>query len=86
MANEKCNGIGDTGNRVVEALDTLTDVLEGVQQTLERGRADCLRVRLGDKQIASFKLRLTPLAAVGLGLLAVLVTKLALDIVQRDAE
>ncbi len=86
MANEVTTGIETTATRIIEALDTLTDVLEGVQQTLERGKADGVRVKLGDKQIASFRVKLTPLTALGLGVLVVLVTKLAIELVQREEE
>lgn len=84
MANEGKNIIETTATPILEALDTLTDLLEEVQKALERGKANAVAVKLGDKKIASFPIRLSPLTALGIGVLAVLVTKLAVELVQKD--
>ncbi len=84
MADNGNNCIETAATPLVGALDALTDVLEDVQKVLERGKANAVCVKLGKKRIASFPLKLTPLTALGLGVLAVLVTKLAVELIQEE--
>ena len=48
------------------------------------GRPKALRVKFGDKTVAEFPLAITALAAFAAGLAAVLLTKLAVEIVSEE--
>ena len=86
MANNCNNGIETNAARIVEALDTLTDVLDDVQKALERGKANAVVVKLGQKRVATFSIKFSPATAIGIGVLAVLVTKLAIELVHWEED
>ncbi len=86
MADNVNKGIETAATPIIDALDSLTDVLDDVQKALERGKANAVSIKLGKKRIASFSIKLTPLTALGLGVLAVLVTKLAVELVQQEED
>lgn len=66
--------------KAVGALDVAIDVLEELQKTIGSGRPKLMRVRFGNKVIAELPLALTAGAAIAAGVVAVLLTKLAIDI------
>ena len=74
----------DGSQTAAQALDAAIDILEDVQKMVARGRPKALRVKFGDKTVAEFPLAITAAAAFAAGLAAVLLTKLAIEIVSED--
>lgn len=62
------------------ALDVAVELLEDTQKIIGRGRPKKLKVRLGSKVIAEMPLALTAAAMVAIGLAAVLLSKLTIEI------
>lgn len=67
-----------------QALDAAIDILEDVQKMVAGGRPKALRVKFGDKTVAELPLAMTAAAAFAAGLAAVLLTKLAIEIVSEE--
>ena len=67
-------------------LDVAVDLLEDVQKVVGGGRPKSVRIRFGDKTIAELPVALTAAAALTAGLAAVLLSKLAIDIVNEEDE
>jgi len=67
-----------------QALEAAIDVLEDVQKMVATGRPKALRVKFGDRTVAEFPLAITAAAAFAAGLAAVLLTKLAIEIVSEE--
>ena len=74
----------DGSQTAAQALDAAIDILEDVQKMVAGGRPKALRVKFGDKTVAEFPLAITAVAAFAAGLVAVLLTKLAVEIVSED--
>lgn len=73
-----------TGQVASQALDAAIDVLEDIQQIVAAGRPKALRVKFGDKTVAEVPLAVTAAAAFAAGLAAILLTKLAVEVVTED--
>lgn len=87
-ANNRKSGIESrrmtsAAERASEALDLAVEVMEDIQRIISAGRPRAVRVRLGDKVIAELPVALTAAAAVAAGLAAVLLTKLAVEVVHE---
>jgi len=66
------------------ALDLIIDLLGDVQNVISGGRPRLVKLRLGDRVIAEIPVALTAAAAVAAGLVAVLLTKLAVEVEHED--
>lgn len=67
-----------------QVLDAAIDILEDIQKIVAAGPPKALRVKFGDKTVAEMPLGVTAAAAFAAGLAAVLLTKLAIEIVSED--
>ncbi|MCE5315276.1 MAG: hypothetical protein ABFD49_00775 [Armatimonadota bacterium] len=73
-----------SADRLSGVLDVAVDLLEDLQKVVEGGRPKAVRVRFGNKTIAELPIALTATAALATGLAAVLLTKLAIDVVNEE--
>ena len=80
MDAEGRQAIDEAARKISDTLDVAIDVLEDVQKVISGGRPKTLRVRFGDRVVAELPLALTAAAAIGAGLAAVFLTKLAIEI------
>jgi hypothetical protein len=65
-------------------LNVAVDLLEDIQKAVGSGRPKAVRIRFGDKTIAELPIAVTAAAAITAGLAAVLLTKLAVDVVNEE--
>ena len=80
MDAEGRQAIDKAAQRISDTLDVAIDVLEDVQRVMSAGRPKKLKIRFGDRVMAELPLALTAAAAIGAGLAAVFLTKLAIEI------
>ncbi len=80
MESGQSQAVEAAGQRAVDGLDMLIDLLEDIQKVIAQGRPKALRVRFGDKVLTEVPIALTVGAAFAAGLFAVLVTKLAIEV------
>ena len=80
MDAEGRQAVDEAARKISDTLDVAIDVLEDVQKVISGGRPKTLRVRFGDRVVAEMPLALTAAAAIGAGLAAVFLTKLAIEI------
>ena len=73
-----------TARKATDALDVAIDFLEDVQKIVSSGRPKCLLLKFGDKVIAELPVALTVGAAFAAGLVAVLLTKLVIEIEHEE--
>ena len=76
--------IDGAAQKASDALDVAIDFLEDVQKIVSSGRPKTLRVRFGDKVVKELPLALTAGAAFAAGLVAVLLTKLVIEIEHEE--
>jgi len=76
--------IDRAAQRVSDTLDVAIDVLEDVQKAIAGGPPKKLKIRFGDRIVAQLPVALTAAAAIGAGLAAVFLTKLAIEIEHED--
>ncbi|MCE5200520.1 MAG: hypothetical protein ABFD54_14145 [Armatimonadota bacterium] len=69
---------------VANILDVAVGVLDDFQKTMAGGRPKAVRIRLGNKTVAELPVALTAATAVAIGLTAVLLTKLTIEVVSED--
>lgn len=63
--------------------DLFTDVVEDVQRLLEAGgKIRRVRVRLGDRTLREFPLEVTAIGAILIGAVAVMASRLAIDVIR----
>ncbi len=74
----------NAAERVNAALDVCIDMLGDVQKVVSGGQPKTLKVKLGDKTLAEFPVALTAAAAIAVGIAAVLLTKLTIDVEHED--
>lgn len=74
----------DAADKLSVALNVAVDLLEDIQKVVSGGRPKAVRIRFGDKTIAEVPIALTAAAALTAGLAAVLLTKLAIDVVNDE--
>ena len=84
MDAEDRQAIDRAAQRISDTLDVAIDVLEDVQKVISGGPPKRLRIRFGDRVVAQLPIALTAAAAIGAGLAAVFLTKLAIDIEHED--
>lgn len=84
MEQAGIQAIDNAARSASDALDVAIDLLEDVQKIISSGRPKALRVRFGDKVVAKLPLALTAGAAFAAGLVAVLLTKLVIEIEHDD--
>lgn len=70
----------DSSEKAVDALDMAIEVLEDLQARISAGVPKAVRVKLGEKTVAEFPVALTAVAALAVGLTAVLISKLTIEI------
>ncbi|MHB9037449.1 MAG: hypothetical protein ACYC64_12350 [Armatimonadota bacterium] len=70
--------------RLGGVLDVAVDLLEDLQKVIGSGRPKAVRIRFGDKTIAELPIAVTAAAAITAGLAAVLLTKLAIEVVNEE--
>lgn len=76
----------DTSTQLTsQVLDATIDILEDIQKIVAAGPPKALRVKFGDKTVAEVPLGVTAAAAFAAGLAAVLLTRLAIEIVAEDS-
>ncbi|MCE5322863.1 hypothetical protein LLG46_06040 [bacterium] len=73
-----------TADRISGVLNVTLDFLEDMQKVVAVKRPRAVRIRFGDKTIAEVPIALTAAAALTAGLAAVLLTKLAVDVVSDE--
>ena len=76
--------IDGAAQKASDALDVAIDFLEDVQKIVSSGRPKCLLLKFGDKVIAELPVALTVGAAFAAGLVAVLLTKLVIEIEHEE--
>lgn len=76
--------LGNIPDKTGQALDAVIDVLEDIQTFAAKGRPKAIRIRFGDKTVAELPIGTTAAAALGAGLAAVLLAKLAVEIVHEE--
>lgn len=85
MQDESRQVLDVAAQRTCDALDVAIDVLEEIQNVMSAGRPTAVKVRLGDKVVAELPLALTAGAAIAAGLLAVLLTRLTVEIEHEES-
>ncbi|MEN6356998.1 MAG: hypothetical protein ABFD83_07940 [Armatimonadota bacterium] len=73
-----------TADKLSGVLNVAVDLLEDIQKVVAGGRPKAVRIRFGDKTIAELPIALTAAAALTAGLAAVMLTKLAIDVVNDE--
>jgi len=76
--------IAQPAERLTGVLDIAVDLLEDLQKVVASGRPKALRVRFGNKTIAEVPVALTAVAALAAGVAAVVMTKLAVEVVTDE--
>ena len=80
----KTEAVEAAAERTSEVLDLAVEVLEDMQKVVSAGKPKAIRIRLGERVLAELPIALTAAAAVTAGLGAVLLTKLAVEVVHED--
>jgi hypothetical protein len=72
--------VNSAASKAADALDLAIELLEDVQKVVSSGRPKTVRIRFGDKVVAELPVALTALMAFAAGLVAVVLTKLAIEV------
>lgn len=73
----------NSSEKAVDALDMAIDLLEDLQTRISAGVPKTVRLKLGEKVVAEFPVALTAAAALAVGLAAVIVSKLTIEIIHE---
>ncbi len=83
LSDESAQDISCAAQVVNRTLDTAIDLLGDIQKIFSPGKPKILRVKFGDRTVAEVPLAITA-AALATGLAAVLLMKLAVEVVTED--
>lgn len=81
---ESSTAITQPAEKLTGVLDIAVDLLEDLQKVVANGRPKALRVRFGNKTIAEVPVALTAVAALAAGVAAVVMTKLAVEVITEE--